>query len=88
MDEPSTYEKLHWKVFNIGAKVFGVGLVIISIIFTTLITGSILGLSNQAVYPAWLLILFIPLIPLGVLIVRAKSYYPKQYKEYYERDPQ
>jgi len=86
MDEPTTYEKLHWKLFNIGAKAFGIGLVIISFVFIVLITRSIMGLSGEGDYPAWLLVLFIPLVPLGVLIVRAKNYYPKQFKEYYERD--
>ena len=88
MDEPTTYEKTHWKVFRIGAKVFGFGLIIVSLIFTVLITGSLLGLTNLNDYPVWLLILFVPLIPLGALIVRSKSYYPKQYKDKYERDLQ
>ena len=86
MDEPSAREKIYWKVFNTGARVFGFGLTIISIIFTVLVTGSILGLPEFEDYPGWLLILFVPLVPLGVLVVKAKIYYPEQYKEYYERD--
>ena len=86
MSEPLTYEKSHWKVFNIVAKVFGAGITIISIIFIILIARSAMGLSNQADYPGWLLVLFIPMIPLGVLIVKAKNYFPKEYKEYYEKD--
>jgi hypothetical protein len=86
MDEPSTYVKSYLAVFNIGVKAFGASLAIMSVIFIVLIIKPYLGQTNQTGYPVWLLVLFIPLVPLGVLIVRAKKYYPKQYKDYYERD--
>ena len=86
MDEPSTYEKLHLATFNIGAKVLGICLAFMSVVFIVLIIRPYLGLTNQTDYPVWLLVLFIPLVPLGVQMARAKKYYPKQYKEYYEKD--
>jgi len=85
MKEPTPYEKVHWAVFNILAKVFAYGLVLICIIFIVLVISDIDTGSSSTDYPAWLLVLFLPLLLLGIFMTKAKPYYPVKYKDWYER---
>jgi hypothetical protein len=84
MKEPSLYQKIHWKVFNFGARAFGYGLVFVCTIFTFLTIASYAGMRIGGEYPIWLLVLFIPLLVLGVLLTRAKPYYSEEYREWFE----
>ena len=61
MKEPSTYEKIHWFVFNALVKTFAYGLVFVSAIFILLIMATILGKPIGAEYPTWFLVVFVPL---------------------------
>jgi hypothetical protein len=85
MKEPPLWEKIHWKVFNFSARVFGYGLVFVCAVFIFLCVASYTGIRPGDEYPMWLLVLFIPLIVLGVLVTRAKPYYPKEYREWFEK---
>ena len=85
MNEPSSYEKIHWRVFNIGAKIFAYGLVFVCLIFILLVTATIIGKPIGAEYPAWSLVLFLALLVVGVLMIKAKPYYPEEYKSRYEK---
>ena len=84
MIEPSLYEKFHWATFNFFAKVFAYGLVFVCFIFFLLVAANVLGKPIGAQYSPWLLVLFAPLLVAGVLMIRAKPYYPEKYKEWYE----
>ena len=86
MNEPSIYEKIHWHVFNIGVKVFAYGLVLVCIIFILLVSAAIFWKPFGAEYPAWSLVLFMPLLVIGVLMIKAKPYYPEEYKSWYEKN--
>ncbi|GAB1263585.1 hypothetical protein NBRC116492_03940 [Aurantivibrio infirmus] len=68
------YKKLHIGAFNIGAKIFGVGASIVSLIFIIIVFFEIFGLKKTNDYPAVLLIFFIPLFVLSILIIRAKPF--------------
>jgi hypothetical protein len=82
--EPSLYQKIHWRLFNFGAHAFGYALVFVSTIFTLLPIVSYAGMKTGGEYPIWLLVLFIPLIAMGLLVARAKPYYPREYREWFE----
>jgi len=86
MKEPTLYEKIHWAAFNILAKVFAYGLVLICIIFMVLIVSNMITGSSSTDYPTWLLVLFLPLLLIGILMTKAKPYYPIKYKDWYERN--
>jgi hypothetical protein len=84
MKEPSQYEKFHWAVVNAGARFFAYGLVFVCSLFILLVFAEMYGWQLGAEYPAWLLLLFVPLLVVGVLMTKAKPYYPAEYKEWYE----
>jgi hypothetical protein len=84
MTEPSLYEKIHWKIFNMAARFVGCCMVIVCSIFVILIIGSFWGIKFAEAYPKSLLIPFLLLIPLGFLIIKAKPYYPEKYREWFE----
>jgi hypothetical protein len=86
--EPSGYEKLHWWIFNSIAKVFGVMMILWSLIFAYSFIKDLLenksewyGLSATETFFAEIACLCFVL--LGVAITKAKKYYPKEYIEYY-----
>ena len=86
--EPSKYEKLHWWIFNSIAKVFGVMMIIWSLIFAYTFIKDLLenksqwyGLSATETIFAEIACLFFVFI--GIAILKAKKYYPKEYSEYY-----
>jgi FtsH-binding integral membrane protein len=85
MIEPSLYEKLHWALFNFLARVFAYGLVLVCCIFLLLVAANVAGKPIGAQSPPWLVVLFVPLLVVGVLMTRAKPYYPEKFKEWYER---
>ena len=82
-DEPSLYERIHWRIFNLLAKVFAYGLVIVSLIFIVRFSASMFG--NSSDISALGLVLFVPGLILGILMAKAKPYYPDKYKMWYER---
>lgn len=85
MKEPNWYLKIHWRLFNILAKLFGYGLSFASLLFIVLVTLSIFGVSiGGAHYPGYLLVLFIVLLVMGILMTKAEPFYPKKYKEWFE----
>ncbi len=84
MVKPSRYEKFHWAVFNMGAKIFASGLVVVCFVFILLVAANVYGKPIGDGFPPWILVLFVPLLVVGVLMVRAKPYYPEKYKEWYE----
>jgi len=84
MNKPSTYERCHWRIFNFGAKVVGAGFAVVGGLFCLLVVAEHLGFSDTGEYPLGLLVLFVPLSVLGVLMVKAKPYYPAKYKDWYE----
>lgn len=84
MKEPSQYEKFHWTIVNAGAKVFAYGLVLACTIFILLVVATMTGKPLGAELPALSLLLFVPLLIVGVLMIKAKPYYPAEYKEWYE----
>jgi hypothetical protein len=53
-------------------------------IFILLVVATIFGKPLGAEFPAWNLLLFVPLFIVGVLMIKAKPYYPAEYKEWYE----
>ena len=86
--QPTPYEKLHWWVFNFIAKLFGLIMIIWSAIFaysfiTDLLenSGQWYGLSPLETVFAVLACIFFLVI--GVAILKAKKYFPKDYSEYY-----
>jgi len=86
MREPSAYEKFHWKSFNVIAKIFGFCLSLASLTFIIPAIASIFGAKiSEREYPIYLLPLFVILLVLGILVIRAKPYYPKKYREWFER---
>ncbi len=86
MREPSTYEKFHWKLFNASAKMFGFCLSLVSLIAIALTIASISGaIIGEGKYPVYLLPLLMILLILGILLLRAKPYYPKKYREWFEK---
>jgi len=72
----TSYEKVHWAVFNFCAKVFAYGLVLVCTIFIVLIISNIFTNSSNPNFPEWLLVLFFPLLLVGVLMIKAKPYDP------------
>jgi hypothetical protein len=84
MKEPSQYEKFHWAVVNAGARFFAFGLVFVCTLFILLVVATMAGKPLGAEFPAWNLLLFVPLLIVGVLMIKAKPYYPSEYKEWYE----
>jgi len=85
MKEPSLYEKINLKVINVLSRIFAYSLVFGCILGILQTIASYTGLRSPDEYPIWLLILFIPLLVLGVLATRAKPYYPEKYREWYEQ---
>ena len=75
---------MYWKLFNILVPAFGVSLIVVSTFFIVLISAPILGIHIKVNYEPGLLVIFIPLIVLGVFIIKTKKYYPKQYREFDE----
>ena len=84
MKEPSQYEKIHWAIVNAGARLFAYGLVFVCSLFILFVFAAMSGWQLGAEYPAWILMLLIPLLIIGVLMIKAKPYYPEEYKEWYE----
>jgi hypothetical protein len=82
MKEPSVYEKVHWKLFNAFARLFGSLLVLACVAFAILTVKSLKVPGNS--YPPWLLLVFLPLIALGVMLIKVKPYYPNEYEEWFE----
>jgi uncharacterized membrane protein len=85
MLKPNLYERVHWAVFNGIGRIFGISCCVISFIFCALILSGIFGSEFGKDYPAGLLVLFVPLVIIGFLMVKAKAFYPKKYKEWYEQ---
>jgi len=81
MKEPSAYEKVHWKLFNAFARLFGSLLVLSSVAFAVLIVRSLKVPDNS--YPSWLLLLFFLLVAIGVMMRKVKPYYPNEYREWF-----
>jgi low temperature requirement protein LtrA len=84
MKEPSQYEKFHWAVVNAGARLFAYGLVFVCALFILLVVATMFGKPLGAEFPTWNLLLFVPLLIVGALMIKAKPYYPAEYKEWYE----
>jgi len=84
MKEPSAYEKVHWKLFNAFARLFGSLLILSCGAFAVLTVKSLKVPGNS--YPSWLLLLFLPLIAIGVMMIKVKPYYPNEYREWFEAD--
>lgn len=71
---------------NIGGKILGYCLSLSSLIFIIRAIVSIFGEKiDGEEYPTYLLPLFVILLVLGILVIRAKPYYPKKYREWFER---
>lgn len=84
MKEPSQYEKFHWAIVNAVGRLFAYGLVFVCSIFISFVAATMIGKPISAGFEAWNLVLFVPLLVLGVLMIKAKPYYPAEYKEWYE----
>ena len=76
MKEPSAYEKVHWKLFNAFARLFGSLLILACVAFAILTVKSLKVPGN--LYPPWLLLVFLPLIALGVMMIKVNPYYPNE----------
>jgi len=59
MKEPSLFEKIHCKVFNAFARMFGYILVFACMVGILQTIASYTGIRSRDEYPIWLLILFI-----------------------------
>ena len=84
MNEPSTYEKIFWRIFNFGAKLFAYGLVFVSLIFLLMVVATLIGKPIGAEYEIWNLVLLIPLLIVAILMIKANPYYPAKYRDWYE----
>lgn len=80
MKEPSAYEKVHWKLFKAFARLFGSLLILSCVAFAILTVLKVPGNS----YPPWLILVLLPLIALGVMMIKVKPYYPNEYREWFE----
>ena len=85
MERPSLYERFHWALFNMLAKLFGFGACFVSIVFIVLVGAGALGIREGNEYPVVLLALFIPLAVVGFLIVRVQPFIPAKYQEWYAK---
>ncbi len=86
MREPSSYKKVQWRFINLHAKIFGYGLTFCSLVFIIKAIGYIFGAKiDGEEFRLYLLPLFVILFVLGILVIRAKPYYPKKYREWFER---
>lgn len=83
MKEPSLYERIHWFIFNAGAKTIGTGMVIMGALSSLRIIAELFGLAERSDLSVGYLLLFAPISVLGVLMLKAKPYYPEKYKEWY-----
>lgn len=84
-ETPSWYERFHWVLFNILAKLFGGAAFIVSMVFIIPVITGALGFREGDEYPVVVLIIFIPLAVVGFLIIRVKPYVPQKYRERYEQ---
>jgi hypothetical protein len=82
MKEPSANEKVQWKLFNGFARLFG-SLLILSCVASAILSIKCLIVAGNSC-PYWLPFLFLPLIAVGVMMVRVKPFYPKEYREWFE----
>ena len=84
MNEPSTYEKIHWGIFNFAIKIFAYALVFVSLIFILLVVATLVGKPIGTEYKAWILLLLIPSLIVAVLMIKASPYYPAKYRDWFE----
>ena len=70
MNKPTLYEKIHWNIFNVGAKLFAIMLVIICGAFIVLTISGIIGKPIGEQYGAGSLLLFVPLFIIGILMLK------------------
>jgi hypothetical protein len=75
VNQLSRYERLHWAAFNFLARLFAYGMAVVSSLFIVLIVLALFRVTPWD-YPVGLLLLFIPLLVLSVLMIRAKPYNP------------
>jgi 4-hydroxybenzoate polyprenyltransferase len=86
MREPSSYQKVQWGLIKHHSKMFGYGLTIGSLVFIIQAIAYMFGAKiNGGGFPLYLLPLFVILFVLGVLVIRAKPYDPKKYRQWFER---
>ncbi len=83
MERPSLYERFHWALFNILAKLFGAAACFVSIVFIVLVISGALGMREGNEYPVGTLLFFVPLAVVGFLMVRVKPFIPVKYQEWY-----
>ncbi len=80
-------DKFYWKFFvNICLKIcFGYFLTFASLIYFIQAIAYISGVKiSGGEFRLYLLPLFVILFVLGILVIRAKPYYPKKYREWLE----
>jgi hypothetical protein len=87
MKEPGLYDKFFWKfLVNIVGKIcFGYFLIFALLIYFIKALAHFFGAEfNGEEFPLYNFPLFIILFVLGILVIRAKPYYPKKYREWLE----
>ena len=85
MERPSLYERFHWSLFNMLAKLFGFSVCFVSIVFIVFVISGSLGIREGNEYPVWVLLFLIPLAVVGFLMARVKPFIPAKYQEWYAR---
>jgi len=87
MRTPSRYEKFLWSYLNIFGKFFGVAACFVSTIFIITVFMDII--KQTSFYPSddrvAILILMPIMFVIGILFIRVKPYYPKEYEEYFQK---
>ncbi|HKU13610.1 MAG TPA: hypothetical protein VJQ52_04390 [Steroidobacteraceae bacterium] len=77
MNRFSRYERFHWAAFNFLSRVFAYGMAFTSTVFIVLIVLAFFRVTRWD-YPVGLLLLFVPLLVLSLLMIRAKPYNPSR----------
>ena len=87
MGTPGIYERLHWAIFNILAKVFGVLGTFICTVGCLLILLEYFGVLKGNNYELISLVFLIPLLYLCWKMIFVKPYRPKEYEDWYASRP-
>lgn len=85
MNKPSSYERFHWAIFNfLGKYVMGWGFIFVTIVFIASLLLDQEGKWHPKDERMLDYAFFLTFGILGILLVKVKPYYPKQYSEYYK----
>lgn len=84
MKEPSAYEKVHWKLFNSLVRFVGALMALATGYWVYDISKSLLTEGMSGPDPPETLIFMVPVTLVCIMMIKAKPYYPVEYREWFE----